>query len=229
MTGSSLANSAAASSGLSAFLLAGGRSSRMGQDKAMLPLHGQPLVEQMIAKLHALHLRPTICGNRPDLAAYAPILPDAAEACGPLGGIAAALRATDTALNLILAVDLPGLPVAFLRWLIERATLTRAAATIPYLGGRPQPLCAIYHRDLAGRLQQSLASGSYRVLPAIHQATASVDTFMVEQIAATGAFRTTPDMPPLHTWFCNLNTPIDAARYAASHPSNKLEGNETAD
>jgi len=92
MTVSSTANSPTPS--LRAFLLAGGRSSRMGQDKALLSIHGQPLVQQMLAKLRALGLEATVCGNRADLAAYSPILPDAAEACGPLGGITAALESS---------------------------------------------------------------------------------------------------------------------------------------
>ncbi len=232
MTGSSIANSAnspAASPRLRAFVLAGGRSSRMGQDKALLPMQGQPLVAQMLTKLRALHLEPAICGNRPDLAAYAPMIPDAAEACGPLGGIVAALEASDAALNLILAVDLPGLPVEFLHWLTLRAALTGAPATIPFVGGRPQPLCAVYHRDLAASLRQSLAAGNYRVIHAIHRAAVRIDTCMVEQIAASGVFDAVPALPPVHTWFRNLNTPADFARYAASHPSNKLEGNGTAD
>ncbi|ACO33721.1 MULTISPECIES: molybdenum cofactor guanylyltransferase [Acidobacterium] len=227
MTVSSTANSPTPS--LRAFLLAGGRSSRMGQDKALLPIHGQPLVEQMLARLRALGLEATICGNRPDLAAYATILPDAAEACGPLGGITAALEASPAELNLVLAVDLPALPVEFLRWLTLRAALTGAPATIPYALGRPQPLCAVYHRNLAPGLRQSLASGDYRIMSAVHRVASRIDTFMVEQVAAAGAFSLTPPLPPVYTWFRNLNTPQDAARFAASHPSNKLEGNETAD
>jgi molybdopterin-guanine dinucleotide biosynthesis protein A len=227
MTVSSAANSPAPS--LRAFLLAGGRSSRMGQDKALLPIHGQPLIAHILGKLHTLGLDATICGNRPDLAGYAPILADAAEACGPLGGITAALEASSAELNLILAVDLPALPVQFLRWLVLRAALTAAPATIPWAQGRPQPLCAVYHRDLAPSLRQSLASGDYRIMSAVHRAASSIDTLMVEQVAAAGAFSLTPPLPPVYTWFRNLNTPQDAARFAASHPSNKLEGNETAD
>jgi molybdopterin-guanine dinucleotide biosynthesis protein A len=215
------------SPGMRAFLLTGGRGLRMGQDKVMLPIHGQPLLSRMLAKLRALHLEPTLCGNRSDLAAYAPVLPDAADACGPLGGIVAALQAADAELNLILAVDLPALPVEFLRWLTIRAALTGAEATIPCPQGRPQPLCAIYHRNLAAGLRKSLAAGDYRVMSAIRGAAARIDIFMVEQVAAAGAF--SPSLPPVHAWFRNLNTPQDLARYAASHPSNKLEENETAD
>lgn len=229
MTDSSNANSPGKLSSLRAFLLAGGRSTRMGQDKALLSIHGQPLVTHMLAKLRALHLEPTICGNRPDLAICAPVIPDAAEACGPLGGITAALQATDADLNLILAVDLPALPIEFLRWLTARAAITGAGATIPYAQGRPQPLCAVYHRNLAPGLRQSLAAGNYRVMNAVRRAASCIDTFMVEQIAAVEAFDIAPDTPPVHTWFRNLNTPQEFARYAASYPSNKLEGDETAD
>ena len=230
MTGSSIASNLR----MRAFLLAGGRSTRMGQDKALLRIHGQPLAAQMLAKLRALGLEATLCGNREDLASFAPVIPDLGVSCGPLGGIDAALQATDTDLNLVLAVDLPALPVAFLRWMIARAARTGAAATIPYAQGRPQPLCAVYHRELAPELRQCIEEGEFRIMAAVHRGSSRIDRFMVEQIAAAEAFDIVPDMPPVHTWFRNLNTPEEVARYAASHSSNKLASNklerdETAD
>ena len=78
-----------------AFLLAGGRSRRMGRDKAQLELAGQPLVAHMLGKLTGLGLDATICGNRPDLQHIAPVLPDPnlpgdETSAGPLAGILAA-------------------------------------------------------------------------------------------------------------------------------------------
>src|SRR5690348_1627747 len=116
----------------------------MGRDKARLDFHGQPLIELALSKLRALELTPAIAGNRPDLGEYAPVIPDNFPGSGPLAGIESALSVTGDDLILFLPVDLPLLPVSFLRWMTARARETSAPATIPHVQGRPQPLCAIY-------------------------------------------------------------------------------------
>lgn len=208
-----------------AFLLAGGRSRRMGRDKAQLQLAGQPLVQHMLGKLAALGLEASICGNRPDLAHLAPVLPDphfpGEGTSGPLAGILAAIEASDVPLNLFLAVDTPGLPVDFLRWMTERAERTQAAATVPLVAGRAQPLCAVYHRKLASQLRRSIEVGERRVFPTLARIACGADIFNVESIVAAGAIDPIPRGFP-HDWFRNLNTPQDFALYAARHPSNKL-------
>ncbi|MGC8548439.1 MAG: molybdenum cofactor guanylyltransferase [Acidobacteriaceae bacterium] len=211
---------------MQAFLLAGGRSRRMGRDKASLELAGQPLVAHMLARLTGLGLDAAICGNRPDLAERATILPDPAlpgdESPGPLAGILAGLEASSTALSLFLAVDMPGIPAAFLRWMTERAGLTQSPATIPFVAGRAQPLCAVYHCDLAPGIRRLLVSGEHRVFPVLMRTARRVDLFDVESILATGALDPVPAGPP-QDWFRNLNTPREFALYAARHPSNKVE------
>ncbi len=208
-----------------AFLLAGGRSRRMGRDKAGLELAGQPLVTHMLAKLNGLGLEAAICGNRPDLAELAPVLPDPKlrddASPGPLAGILAALEASGTALNLFLAVDMPGMPAVFLRWMMERTELTRSPATIPLVAGRAQPLCGIYHREIALGIRRALESGEHRVFPVLMGAAGCADVFDVESIVSAGALDTNPAGLP-HEWFQNLNTPREFALYAARHPSNRV-------
>lgn len=212
---------------MQAFLLAGGRSRRMGRDKAGLEIAGQPLVVHMLAKLARLGLETAICGNRPDLAALAPVLPDPAlpgdASPGPLAGILAALEGSSSALNLFLAVDMPAVPVAFLHWMVERSALTQASATIPFVAGRAQPLCAIYHRELAPFVRRSLACGEHRVFPVLRGAARRADLFDVESIVSAGALPSVPEGSP-QEWFRNLNTPHEFALYAARHPSNKVVG-----
>lgn len=218
-----------------AFLLAGGRSRRMGQDKARLELAGRPLVVHMLSKLGRLGLEAAICGNRPDLAALAPVLPDSKlpdwslpiprppgeSSAGPLAGILAALEAPGTPLNLFLAVDMPGIPLTFLRWIIDRAERTRSPATIPFVSGRAQPLCAVYHRDLAAGIRQSMEAGERRVLAALRSAAPRADIFDLESLIAIDAIHPLPAGLP-HHWLRNLNTPREFALYASQHPSNKL-------
>ncbi|HTV05664.1 MAG TPA: molybdenum cofactor guanylyltransferase [Acidobacteriaceae bacterium] len=195
---------------MNAFVLAGGRSVRMGYDKALLELNGRPLIQHVLDKLCALRFSPQIVGSRPDLASYAPVIHDNYPNNGPLGGIEAALAASNTHQNLFLPVDLPHLPIEVLRWLIERATTTEAMATVPRLQGRPQPLCAIYSRTLLPHARAALNEGNAKVTDAVERAETAtgerIDAFEMETVAAAQSW----DQPlPLHRWFRNVNTPAD--------------------
>src|SRR5580693_7445618 len=123
---------------MNGFILAGGLSSRMGSDKALLEIDGRPLIAHALDLLSAVTPAPRICGSRPDLAPFADVIPDNFPNSGPLGGIEAALSASTTDLNLFLPVDLPNLPIEFLRVLVARAEDSNAVATIPTLAGLPQ-------------------------------------------------------------------------------------------
>jgi molybdenum cofactor guanylyltransferase len=200
-----------------AFVLAGGRSTRMGRDKALLEWQGRPLIQHALEKLRSLGLEPAILGSRPDLERFAPVLADNLPGLGPLGGIEAALSLTDAQLNLFLPVDLPLLPLEFLRWIIARASLTQAAATIPQVESRPQPLCAVYSRELLSGIRSSLHQGDAKVIRAIENAVRNaglrIDRFDVESIAAAQADPSPwPRTIPVHRWFENLNSPRDLAR-----------------
>ena len=143
------------------FVLAGGRSTRMRQDKALLQLAGRPLLELALDKLGALPLAsaPRIAGARPELSSFAPVIADLHPGCGPLSGIEAALAASTMPLNVFLPVDMPLLPAQFLLWMLRRAEITGAVVTVPRINGWPQPLCAVYHRQLLDHITASLLAG----------------------------------------------------------------------
>ncbi len=200
---------------MNAFVLAGGQSTRMGRDKAMLPLGGRPLIEHALDKLRALGFSPRIVGSRSDLAAFAAVVPDRHPQAGPLGGIEAALAASDTEQNFFLPVDLPWLPLEFLRWMIDRANGTEALATIPRLQGRPQPLCAVYGKALLPYAQAALVADDAKVMRAVERAANAtglrIDSFDVETVAAAQSW----EQPlPLRRWFENINTPADFKKAA---------------
>ncbi len=198
----------------SAFVLAGGQSTRMGLDKATLRADGRPLIAHMLGKLEALGFAPEIAGSRPDLLPFAPVLGDLHPGCGPLAGIEAALASTATPLNLFVAVDLPLLPPQLLQLLLERAACTGALATMPSVGGQPQPLCAVYHRDFLPAVHASLEAGSYKVMRAVRGAThpdtstqdgKGLDLFRLEAVRSAAGI---PWLPVcLADAFLNCNTP----------------------
>lgn len=196
---------------MNGFVLAGGRSTRMGKDKALLPYGGRPLVQHAVCLLRSAGLEPHIVGSRPDLSVYAPVVEDLHAGYGPLGGIEAALASSMSEWNVFLPVDLPLLPAVFVRYLIKRSAITGAVTTIPTVTGRPEPLCAVYRRDLLTGIRASLEARKYKVMDAIENAVRpdQLDLFSVEAVAATR-----DDWPvdlPLGRWFQNLNTPSDLA------------------
>jgi molybdenum cofactor guanylyltransferase len=204
---------------MNAFVVAGGQSSRMGRDKALLPVDGTPLIAHALDLLRSLRFSPRICGSRPDLARFAEVIPDNLPQCGPLAGIEAALAVSDTELNLFLPVDLPTLPAAFVRWMVARADTSQAVATIPVPGDRPQPLCAVYSRRLLEGIRESLGRGDYKMMNAISAAAASlrepIDRFDVERVAATLRPGEWPSSATVD-WFRNVNTPGDYERLTRS-------------
>ncbi len=207
------------------FVLAGGRSTRMGRDKALVEVDGRPLIALAVERLHALGLTPRICGSRPDLARYAEVLADHFPDSGPLGGIEAGLAASDSELNLFLPVDAPLIPAEFLRWLMERAAAGGAVATIPAAAGREQPLSAIYSRRLLPGLRAAMAAGRLKTMTAVREAAASlgeaIDLFAVEEVEAALMPGVWPEEPRVCEWFLNVNAPGDLGAVRAhlkKHP-----------
>lgn len=150
---------------ISGFVLAGGKSSRMGRDKCLLRLGGRTLLESALEKVRAVAERVCIVGSRPDLAQYAAILPDIYADCGPLGGIHAALFGAPGDLNVMLAVDMPFVPVAFLKKMLAAAVSSKAVVTYPLTGDGYQPLCAVYRREFFRTAEDALKARRYKIDP----------------------------------------------------------------
>jgi len=150
---------------VSAFILAGGRSSRMGRDKAFLQLGGRTLLDRALEVARAVAAEVRIAGQKEKFAAYAPVVEDVYPGRGPLAGIHAALRSSTTELNLVLGVDTPYVDPAFLRYLIGQAEASGAVVTVPRIGAKYEPLCAVYRRQFAQLAEQSLQAGRNKIDP----------------------------------------------------------------
>jgi len=147
---------------LSAFVLTGGKSSRMGTDKAFLKIGSQTLLELALGLAEAAAKEVRIVGPRETFGRYATTVEDIFRNCGPLGGIHAALKSSKTELNLLLSVDTPFITKGFLSYLISHVA-TDAEVTVPRVGGRWQPLCAVYRRSFGDIAEVALRSGQYRI------------------------------------------------------------------
>jgi molybdopterin-guanine dinucleotide biosynthesis protein A len=148
---------------LAAFVLAGGRSSRMGMDKAFVEFGGCTLLARVLEVTRAVINDVRIVGDTAKFTTFAPVVEDIFRDCGPLGGIHAALRASSAELNLILAVDVPFVSPALLQYLVARARSSDAIATVPRADGGWQPLCAVYRREFADAAEKALRAGRYKI------------------------------------------------------------------
>ena len=188
---------------VTAFVLAGGKSTRMGKDKAFLEFRGRILLARALELAAGAGQKVRIVGDPRKFAAFGRVIEDIYRERGPLGGIHAALKSTATELNLMLAVDLPFVQPSFLKYLSSVARETKALATVPRAGDGLQPLCAVYRREFAQLAEQSLAQGKNK----IDALFAAVETRIVgpEEFAHAGFSG---------QMFRNLNTPEEFKKAA---------------
>jgi molybdenum cofactor guanylyltransferase len=148
---------------LTAFILAGGQSTRMGTDKAYLEFGGRTLLDRALQLARSVTPDTRIVGNAAKFSPYAPVVEDVFPNCGPLGGIHAALTVSATDLNLILPVDLPFLTAEFLAFLVSRARAGSASVTLARTSRGWQPLCALYRRCFAEEAEKALRAGRFKI------------------------------------------------------------------
>jgi molybdopterin-guanine dinucleotide biosynthesis protein A len=163
--------------GVTAFVLAGGKSSRMGSDKAFLRLGDETLLSRALKLVGAVVSEVCIVGDARKFAAFGRVVEDVYRERGPLGGIHAALSGSTTELNLMLAVDLPFVTQELLQYLLSRAPESSATVTVPRTGSGFQPLCAVYRRGFTEVAEQSLLEGKNK----IDSLFARVGTCVVEE------------------------------------------------
>jgi molybdenum cofactor guanylyltransferase len=129
------------------FVLAGGRSSRMGRDKALLPLNGSTLLDQVARSVLLAAGSVTLIGSPEKYGSLGyTVIPDRVPECGPLGGVYTALSATTAEWNLIVACDMPDVTTGFLKGLLRAAKTCGADCLVPETASGLDPLCAVYHR-----------------------------------------------------------------------------------
>ncbi|MGD1078856.1 MAG: molybdenum cofactor guanylyltransferase [Candidatus Sulfotelmatobacter sp.] len=201
------------SADLTAFVLAGGKSTRMGTDKAFVTLDGRTLLARALELARSVTPNVRIVGDPAKFAPFAPVVEDVFRGCGPLGGIHAALRASQTNLNLILAVDVPFVSPALLQYLIARAR-TSASATVTAVRAKGgwQPLCAVYRPQFADAAEEALGASRYKI-DALFDSQRT-QTVSEDELESAGF---SPNM------FRNLNTRQELAQAAEEGNSQKLK------
>ncbi len=210
------------------FVLAGGQSSRMGEDKALVRFAGRPLVERALEILRAAGLEASIAGARSGfasselatsmLATFAPVVEDEVPGLGPLGGICAALVSMTARWAVFLPVDLPLLPATPIEFLLDHARITGRAVTLASVNGFAQSFPAVLDRVVLPALERELEAGRGGCFAGFQAASAQlnqpVSIVAVEMLVQAGRIEH-PDGLPASRWFLNVNRPADLWRAEA--------------
>jgi len=179
-------------SSISAILLAGGLSSRMGTDKALLPFRGTTLLDWQLQKLRNLGIEDIMLSGRSQEVDGVRCILDVFPRCGPLGGIYACLKEAKHPNCLVLSVDVPLIPRQTLLDLMETHQRSQARITILTHDSKWEPLIAVYESSLWHDIEPILRSGSTAVRQLLQ--TAGYET-----LSCSGD----------SLLFCNCNTPQD--------------------
>jgi len=152
-------------SDISAMLLCGGQSRRLGYPKEMLRVDGAPLAAHMAERLQRLFASVAVITNKPEFLepfVAAPIHKDAFPGAGPLAGLHAGLKHSKTDRCFVLACDMPLASDQLIQDVVARSQHSHSAAVIPAGGGRLQPLCGVYSTGLLDSLERFMTERTHR-------------------------------------------------------------------
>ncbi|MCY4111712.1 MAG: molybdenum cofactor guanylyltransferase [Chloroflexi bacterium] len=192
------------SAAASAIVLAGGASRRMGRDKRLLPwgtdADGRPrtLLQAVVDTLAAVTDDVIVVANDQPEIRGARVMPDAIPGSGSLGGILSGIEAARHERVFVAAADMPFLNTTLVRDLLDR--LEGHDAVVPIVGGRPEPLHAVYGPAVGAAARRQIARGQLKIALAFE----GLDVLRVPEAELRA-------LDPELRSFRNVNTPEDYA------------------
>jgi len=192
---------------LTGFVLAGGKSSRMGRDKALLFLRDRYLIQYPIQVLHHVTADVRIIGDpkKYDFLEL-PVIADCAESKGPLTGIYTALRVSGSSFNLIVGCDMPKISLRFLHLLLAK-TGHAEVVIMKFDDGLVEPLCALYSQGCLPAIEENFRQHRYKISDLF--SIVEVEYVLESEIRKLGLTR---DI------FTNINTMEDWETWEAENP-----------
>ena len=148
---------------VSGVVLAGGRSTRYGKNKALVKLHGIPLIERVLGIMRPIFRRVIIITNSPDEYSYLelPMYQDIIKGLGPLGGIITGLRVIPDNADFFVACDMPFLNQELIRHIVEiKADFD---VVVPRISGNMEALHALYGKGCQSNIEGLINSRIYQV------------------------------------------------------------------
>ncbi|MDD2319887.1 MAG: formate dehydrogenase accessory sulfurtransferase FdhD [Geobacteraceae bacterium] len=196
--------------GVTAVILAGGKSTRMKSNKALLPYSGELFIERIHRQLSALFPEVMLVTNTPELYRFLPcrMVPDEYQGLGSLAGIHAALKHSSTEYVFVVACDMPYLNSELLRQMVAKAQ--GCDVVIPESDGGYEPLHAIYRKSCLPAMEEALQSGKIKIVDCFDWSKVSVVSR--DEIVA---------VDPEFLSFRNINTPEEYFRFREEMQENK--------
>lgn len=149
-------------SDISGFILAGGKSRRMGTDKALLTFQEEPLLLHMVKLIEPFCDNLAISGQSSDYSVFGiEMVPDSYSDCGPIAGIFSALNYSVSDWNLFVSVDVPFVNEELLLYLISN--IGEYDCIIPQHIFGVEPLIGLYNRRTLSVIEEMIKSGDYRL------------------------------------------------------------------
>lgn len=182
---------------ITAVILVGGKSRRMGQDKAFLEIDGLPLIERLIQTLQSCFDQLLLVGDRPERFAHygVPVVSDICPGSS-LGGLYTALKLATTEQVFVTSCDIPFPNPSLIRLLCSQKG--EQDAVVPVTARGPEPLFALYRRSCLPSMQAALKRGDFRIMALLQQL--QVLEIAPDQLAL---------LDPTDRCLLNLNTPDD--------------------
>ncbi|MDY6879050.1 MAG: molybdenum cofactor guanylyltransferase [Desulfatiglans sp.] len=181
---------------IAAVILAGGKSSRFGRNKALEKIDGIPLIEKVIDVMGSLFKHLMISTNTPEDYSYLnlPMHEDLIQGLGPLGGIYTALETMKQEGGFVVACDMPYLNGDLIRHMVEiRGDFD---VVVPKIDWKVEPLHCLYKKSCLPAIKRSIESGSYQIL----------HFFSEVSVRYVGAEELRPFDPEFRSFF-NINRP----------------------
>ena len=151
-------------------VLAGGKSSRMGTDKALLELNGETFMQMLCREFDDFEEKMIARGNRSEI-------PEVSWSCisdiyvnrGPIGGLHAVLSQMESDAVFCISCDMPLLQKSLVSLLFQYMKEGIDAVIAVTEDGRKHPLCGIYRKSVVGILEKQILSGNNRMMAALEQ------------------------------------------------------------
>jgi molybdenum cofactor guanylyltransferase len=179
------------------FVLAGGLSSRMGENKSLMPFRGKPLIMYAVEALSPICERVIVSSN---LSIYdftgCEVWPDELPLKAPINGIYSCLKRSETDWNFILTCDMPFTGSKLFAYLLEQGQGSDAVIPV-HDQGYVEPLCGLYNRSILTVLEHRVKNEQYSIVKLL-------------QSVRCGYLNIGPDLEFYHReMFSNLNSPSD--------------------
>ena len=149
-------------------ILAGGKSSRMGKDKALLEINGKNFIKQLTEELDWFGEKLIARGNNSEIQEVLwPVMPDVYQERGPIGGLHAALSLCESDALFCVSCDMPLIQSPLAKSLCDSMDEACDAVVAKAEDGRIHPLCAVYRKEAAAVFEEQILSGNNRIMSAL--------------------------------------------------------------